>query len=576
MSSGHYIKYYNSDNKLVTLHLTEGKKWSDYNVTNSYVSNIFEEVDDGDGIISADELKYLKSKLSDKNNNGIFGNNELFDSLTDIHTGGNAKDLANEIYADICTKTKYKFPTTGKDIGVHILDISPTNVKSVLKEYQKIEDKDLFSAIMNEFGLDFDLRAKYCRQIFNQLVKSTNLSESEQNKLKKEFEDEISRQKGGIAPATGKYLNQIAQKIIIMPDNKKTSTNSATSHTTSTSGGTKKNTQKADTRTPTEKHYDEIVDKITKINVDEILYDYKDEHNESLFAAIMKEIKLPPEKKISYCKQIFNKLLGYAKINKVYSADVEKRFNEEINFPRDKWTYADIERLDMIVNILYRRIETPDIKDAGETSPNGEINDFEQGNTGTCSILATIIALSRTPKGKEILKETVIDNKDGTVTVALKGAGKSYTFTQKEINNNTQLSHGDFETRAIELAFSQYFEETEQKDIDEGVMASKVYALLTGNKDGTKYQSQVTKADIENFNKENCIITCVTTKEEYDTEATNSKGEFEEIITDHAYTVIKSDENYVYLINPHDTTETIKVPISDFIVRFNSIATLDL
>jgi len=46
-------------------------------------------------------------------------------------------------------------------------------------------------------------------------------------------------------------------------------------------------------------------------------------------------------------------------------------------------------------------------------------------------------------------------------------------------------------------------------------------------------------------------------------------------MTRHAYTVSKITEDYVYIINPYNTSETIKVAINDFWQFFDTGCTLD-
>ena len=57
---------------------------------------------------------------------------------------------------------------------------------------------------------------------------------------------------------------------------------------------------------------------------------------------------------------------------------------------------------------------------------DGVLGDFKQGGTGDCWLLASISALSSDPKGREVIKNAVTVNDDGSVNVYFKGIDKTY------------------------------------------------------------------------------------------------------------------------------------------------------
>jgi len=102
---------------------------------------------------------------------------------------------------------------------------------------------------------------------------------------------------------------------------------------------------------------------------------------------------------------------------------------------------------------------------------NGEIDEYVmQGQTGDCWIISGILALNSTDAGKEIIKNSITINEDGSATVSFKGAQASYRITAEDIarfdtDNNTSdyYSNGDNDMLILELAVERL-----KKDIRDG------------------------------------------------------------------------------------------------------------
>ena len=153
----------------------------------------------------------------------------------------------------------------------------------------------------------------------------------------------------------------------------------------------------------------------------------------------------------------------------------------------DKIGFANADYLNTFVEQLKNRIKAGSRKNTSITKPNGKIDeDFKQGNTGDCWLLASIKAISSRPKGLRILNDSIKVNNDGSVTVTLKGVNKTYTISKEELESNIQLSRGDGDIRALEIAVNKYFEEKrglgDQLDIN-GNRMFVAYYILTGQGD---------------------------------------------------------------------------------------------
>ena len=209
-------------------------------------------------------------------------------------------------------------------------------------------------------------------------------------------------------------------------------------------------------------------------------------------------------------------------------------------------------------------------KDTVVSKPNGKIDiDFKQGNTGDCWLLAGVISLCKKANGKTKLESLIkVDEKTGDVTVTLKGANKTYKISYEEIKSSNHLSGGDGDMRALELAFDKYIRELAY---DKKVMANQVdiqgnttyylYQVLFGDgKDLGKYKPEMNK-DFNSPNKSFCIGAGMFNAPYNETidAMLNSKGEKVDFVTGHAYAVVKSDSKYIYLVNPWDSKETLRI-----------------
>jgi len=226
---------------------------------------------------------------------------------------------------------------------------------------------------------------------------------------------------------------------------------------------------------------------------------------------------------------------------------------------------------------LLRYCNRIEVTDPPEISkPNGEIDmEQAQGKTGDCWLLAGCISIYKKPEGKKILESLIDVNKEtGDVVVSLKGVDKKYTVTYEEVKQAIYLSGGDGDIRAVEIAFNKYIHEKaiereSRGEVDiNGNTVEFIYQVLLGNNEKIEKYNPLMN---DMFNNPNKFYELGSGGRNIDTgkwldykndlkdAMINSKGEPVDFVTGHAYAVIKADENYVYLINPWDSSETLRI-----------------
>jgi len=513
-------------------------------------------------------------------------------------------DIAKDIIKDIYATTSVGTPTTGKDIEKHIKQINAYNVEAVLEEYQKQskgDNESLISAIMNEKGLSSEARMKMVEHIEKALIESykkmgIDISDIEQ-KIYKEIQRQkdkkffqsfdssvlddlnaklIARGKDGCAKWVAKILGEKSVS------NKEEVNNIATQlyddiYATTAVG------------TPTTgKNIKEHVKKINKDNVQEVLESYTKKtgkDKESLISAILNEKGLSAKDRAEMVMHIENALLDKYESMGVYVADIRQSLKKEIEYQRDRMGSMDTSLIDKLNQKLEDRLNSNKYPHSThDTKPaDGKVNEVTyQGNTGDCWLLASINAIAKSPKGREILNKSLKVNPDGSVTVHLQGVNKTYTFSKAELEGSTELSTGDMDVRALEKAVERYMMEEEHDDINGNrsiiayqVLLGKSKMDLRGLDDLWDRKIGISESYREKINDPNTICTAsIQGKFPDDVAFTTKDGE--KIYAGHAYSVVRADDKYVYLINPWNSGQEVRLTFEEFKKHFTRFTDVKL
>jgi len=225
-----------------------------------------------------------------------------------------------------------------------------------------------------------------------------------------------------------------------------------------------------------------------------------------------------------------------------------------------------------------------------ETNINGEIEDTEQSEvTGDCWLLTNLNCLRDTKWGKEMIKNSIQSDGNGGVIITFKGAktkAKKFHISAKAIVQARQsgiYSKGDDDVIAMELAVEKYlkmYRNQEGKKPGEaidgnGINLSAFVELLSGEQTNLHYvtapRSNLVK-ECERAYKEKLRILEEIEKHpgEYAVMVSFIGNTLDGImISEHAYQVQKviteQGKKYVILVNPHKSSEKIKIELEKFI-----------
>lgn len=477
----------------------------------------------------------------------LYSNGEPYKTIRDGKTIKN--HIIDDLVAILKDKDKFGNLKNPKNLDMIYRDISPRNVYEILTDYKTKTGRDLLDDISNADTRDKKGLAK--NRFFTEYFNPDRIL----NRIREYMQDNIYAEKN----IDVDYIAQRFAENINNPD------------------------------------YKTLLEdlKFISVDIDSII------SNCSIAEGVLNKFK----ELNSSGKDLFTELLETDKLTDEEKANIISRILFGINYVQDEKTYNQIKTIltddkfkallfensdkycedikaDMILNKnnhekllidLRRFIARGENKENKLISrPNGKIDvDFEQGNTGDCWLLAGLIAICKKDKGKEALESLIkVDEKTGNVIVTLKGINKTYTIKENEIKNCDHLSGGDGDVRALELAYDKYIQEKAYNkdsyvyDIN-GNSCSYMFEIIFGKSELIKgYDKNDKKWDFNNPNKFYCIGTSwldVKDTKVFENIVIKENGETEYFVAGHAYALIKSDEEYVYLVNPWDSSETLKM-----------------
>jgi len=207
-------------------------------------------------------------------------------------------------------------------------------------------------------------------------------------------------------------------------------------------------------------------------------------------------------------------------------------------------------------------------------SPNGKFDRyFKQGRTGDCWLLSGLISMINHDKrfgedGTQILSNIISINENGDYIVNFKGADKQYTVTKDELKKNKHLAVGDGDVRVLELAVDKYLKEisyaleyTENGihvDLNDN-MTGLLFELILGN-----FEIEYYDENKHDFNESDKIYS-FSVGPFVNSAILEKAGEYVhgnkeiDISLSHGYSITSSDEKYIYVINPWNSSKEIRI-----------------
>lgn len=529
------LKISNLKNAIETIKIEVGNRWSDIKTSNTDLVSIFSKIDDGDEIISEDEMVSLNKSIeyieTNSNNNNILEQNELKKlQETDFNF---FKGIAiNEILSDFLNNEKsLGFEISSNKLIKYIDMMSKEDLALLINTPQS---DAIFQNIYNREALSQEDKINICKKMLTKVANYYKEQGIDTNNLLQH----LSNSKIISTPELLNIYFMDELKDLILVNKIKN------------------------------------IDKLDESNVNEIFQPDKGSEATITFSRLENcESNITSEEKNNLSRELIQKLVTYANSKNTQTSDIQRLITKEL----DSNNSIDYNRLDALATKILQRL---DIKNnVKNILPNGKIDrDFKQGASGDCWLLASIKAIALKPEGLKILNDSITTDTNGNVTVNLKGVEQSYTFTQAEMLMNNQMSSGDLDVRALEMAIDKYLYENKNNSFEandlNGNLAKTAYKILL-DKEGEDLE--ITNENIDKFNQPNFVATVYNASNLNKTiYALNNKQENVELIDEHAYSVVRSDEKYVYIINPHDTSEELKITRENFINFFQYLECFEL
>lgn len=331
-----------------------------------------------------------------------------------------------------------------------------------------------------------------------------------------------------------------------------------------------------------------LVKSIKKISPDNFQYIIStfNSSNLPLGKAILGSRFLSKEDKIHSIEHLINVASEAANNGQLRSDDVIPGLNDILNNLKNSKSgiisYSDILKTDVHFRKIASRQDT--LTTPLPEKPNGLLDgSFKQGKVGDCWYLASLESIANTEAGKKILEDAISVDDNGNTIVTFAKLGKSYTITPRDLKCSNEMSSGDSDFRALEIAMDRYFFE-KLPDGRADLNSNKVdvaFSLLLPSKPSSAVNffriDTALNTILKDPNKENIAIIAGTSDNNirYNDGVLDEDGNRVKLIPSHAYSVKNFDNEFVYLINPHDSSKTLKIARRDFPNAFAAISYID-
>lgn len=317
---------------------------------------------------------------------------------------------------------------------------------------------------------------------------------------------------------------------------------------------------------------------IDENNVVSVVYKYFVKYNNSsIFNAITHNVFISSDTRANALKHIKDMYMQAMKNKGMYTDDIDKAIDGHIDYEKNKLGRMNSKDIDKDMKFIYGRRLAGSVK---IFQANGKIDaEFNQKQVKDCWLIAAIKSLSVNPKGQEMLNDLISLDDKGNVTVKLKGVDKEYIISKEELEGSNEFAEGDLDVRAIEIAIRKYLQEIgdhtnifkkiknrfsgahirpQDYDMDKGMHnLSTPYYILFGN------------SLVSDTQPDNTIIEKIKSGEYSIVVSSHSYYKVKDFSKKHAYATTGADNKYVYLSDPYNTNENLKMTHKDFLKFFD-------
>ena len=464
--------------------------------------------------------------------------------------------LVKDLIKGFEARTPIGSPSTGKNLTSDILKrINPENVFEIVNEFKNQTGKSLFDRLKNEYTMKPEDKTKCLDHIEKLYYRNAPKEQAGKELAAQLYKDIQGYDKSRLAKHIG-MIDKNNLKYVLTEY-----------RTISGHDNWKKKDEYEDTMNTLREYLpDFLCSKIADYKIKSVT------PYQGLLQAIDQTKELSPNRK----KELINHIVQTAMEDKTDYA-IKSAKKDLANHPTDYHKVeVDIYRLQ---NTKEGDMRNPELKSRSVTKDSEGFlgTTRKQGQTGDCWLIAAINSVIAKPEMLKKLNELVTyDKNTGNYTVTLKGSNEKYTITADEIANTPNLSTGSKKLKAVEIAMDKHIKNNAYRDKNLQVWVDNDFEFVTnvdinGNWSTIAWKNlfgagnldiQIQQPDIlkEDFNKPDRLYALsLNGKEDVYGMATSQKDKNYRIVARHAYSIIGSDKENVYLLNPWDSSDKITV-----------------